>query len=85
MFKLAILSAILAIATAFPGGLTGIVLNHDLGPIHTPQVISHGHVSHPHIIAQPIAPVVHSAPIVTRTFLPSHGHVLGHGLHGLHG
>ncbi|XP_033218671.1 uncharacterized protein LOC117174088 [Belonocnema kinseyi] len=65
MFKLAILAAVLAVAAAFPGGLTGVVLDHGLGPIHAPQVISHA-VSHAHVIAQP-APVVHQvhqAPLV---------------------
>ena len=74
----------MAVAAAFPGGLTGVVLDHGLGPIHAPQVVSHA-VSHAHVIAQPVAPVVHAAPIVTRTVINTHGLALGHGLGAYHG
>ncbi|XP_066582578.1 uncharacterized protein [Prorops nasuta] len=107
MFKLAVLAAVLAVAVAAPGGLTGIVLDHGLGPIHAPQVISHSapvaahvvhqpvvhqqpivqsvaHVVHEpvHVVHQPIAPVVHRQPIVTKTVLthPVFPLVHGHGL-----
>ncbi|KAK0082598.1 hypothetical protein PV325_010144 [Microctonus aethiopoides] len=81
-----VLAAVLAVAAAAPGGLTGIVVDHGLGHIRAPQIISHAPVHHAvHVVHQPIAPIVHTAPIVTKTVLPSHGHGvlvnLGHGLH----
>ncbi|XP_034938291.1 uncharacterized protein [Chelonus insularis] len=76
MFKLIVLAAVLAVAAAAPGGLTGVVLDHGLGHIHAPAVISHA-ASHPHVVHQPVAPVVHRAPIVTHTVLNTHAH--GHG------
>ncbi|XP_015602127.1 uncharacterized protein LOC107271061 [Cephus cinctus] len=81
MFKLAVLAAILAVAVAAPGGLTGIPISHGYGPVHAPNVISvaPAHVA-THVVAQPVAPVVHVAPIITRTVLNGHGH----GLLGLH-
>ncbi|XP_043278063.1 uncharacterized protein [Venturia canescens] len=88
MFKLAVLAAVLAVAAAAPGGLTGVQVSHGLGPIHAPQVVSHAHQSYAHVVAQPVAPVVHAVPIVTHTVLNSHAPALalGHGgLHGLHG
>ncbi|XP_011872948.1 PREDICTED: cuticle protein 64 [Vollenhovia emeryi] len=98
MFKLAVLAAILAVACAAPGGLTGLTYSgHSLGPIAAPAVISHAPALSlgAHVVHQPIAPVVHSPPIVTKTVLTGHGlglglgHGLGlgvgHGLVGLHG
>ncbi|KAG7190899.1 hypothetical protein KM043_006959 [Ampulex compressa] len=83
MFKLAVFAAVLAVAVAAPGGLTGIAFSHGTGPIHAPAVISHAApVYAAHVVAQPVAPVVHAAPIVTRTVLSGHGLALGHGLHG---
>ncbi|XP_018349562.1 PREDICTED: uncharacterized protein LOC108752889 [Trachymyrmex septentrionalis] len=80
MFKLAVFAAILAVAVAYPGGLTGVAISHGLGPIVAPQVvaaapaISHGAV----VLAQPIAPVVHTPAVVTKTVLAGHGFAL-HG------
>ncbi|XP_018361770.1 PREDICTED: uncharacterized protein LOC108760366 [Trachymyrmex cornetzi] len=82
MFKLAVFAAILAVAVAYPGGLTGVAISHGLGPIVAPQVvaaapaISHGAV----LLAQPIAPAVHTPAVVTKTVLAGHGY--GYGLHG---
>ncbi|XP_063982048.1 uncharacterized protein LOC135165050 [Diachasmimorpha longicaudata] len=88
MFKLAVLAAVLAVAVAAPGGLTGLVLDHGLGHIRAPQVIAHAPVQHvAHVVHQPVAPIVHNTPIVTRTVLSSHAPAVvslaGHGL-GLH-
>ncbi|XP_018299797.1 uncharacterized protein [Mycetomoellerius zeteki] len=80
MFKLAIFAAILAVAVAYPGGLTGVAISHGLGPIVAPQVvaaapaISHGAV----LLAQPAAPAVHTPAIVTKTVWSGHGLAL-HG------
>ncbi|KAL0107591.1 hypothetical protein PUN28_014712 [Cardiocondyla obscurior] len=74
----AIFAAILAIAYAAPGGLTGVAISSGLGPIHAPAIVAAAPVAAAHVIAQPIAPVVHTAPVVTRTYLthaalPLHG------------
>ncbi|KAK2588581.1 hypothetical protein KPH14_006355 [Odynerus spinipes] len=86
MFKLAVLAAILAVAVAAPGGLTGIAISHGLGPIHAPAVVSAAVPVAAHVVAQPVAPVVHQTPIVTRTVLNHAAYaapLLGHGsLHG---
>ncbi|XP_012283009.1 uncharacterized protein LOC105701140 [Orussus abietinus] len=86
MFKLAVLAAVLAVAVAAPGGLTGVPFSYGHGAIVAPNVISHAPAVAAHVVAQPVAPIVHAAPIVTRTVLPSHGSLLlgGHGL-SLHG
>lgn len=86
----AVLAALLAVAVAAPapGGLTGLVLDHGLGPIHAPRIVSHAPIhSAVHIVAQPVAPVVHAAPIITKTIIPSHGPIiaLGHGYGPVHG
>ncbi|XP_076174422.1 uncharacterized protein LOC143150206 [Ptiloglossa arizonensis] len=85
MFKLAVLAAILAVATAAPGGLTGIVADHGIGPITAPLVLSHAAAIAPaaHVIAQPVAPIVHTAPVVTKTVLTAAPLPLlsAHGLH----
>nr|XP_012215021.1 PREDICTED: larval/pupal cuticle protein H1C-like [Linepithema humile] len=78
MFKLAVFAAVLAVAFAAPGGLTGIAVSHGIGPIVAPAVVSApvalAHAAPvAHVIAQPIAPAVHSAPVVTRTVLAGHG------------
>ncbi|CAD1480369.1 unnamed protein product, partial [Heterotrigona itama] len=65
----AVLVAILAVATAAPGGLTGIVADHGIGPIHAPLVVSHAAPAVAHVIAQPVAPIVRTAPIVTKSVL----------------
>lgn len=72
---------------AAPGGLTGLVLDHGVGSIHAPNVISSAHIAPAHVVHQPIAPIVHSWPIVTRTVLPAHHGVVSHGLvgHGWNG
>ncbi|XP_029156861.1 uncharacterized protein LOC114929476 [Nylanderia fulva] len=79
MFKLAVFAAILAVAVAFPGGLTGVIVDAGTGPIHAPAVVAPAiaHVApvHAQLIAQPIAPVVHSPAVVTRTVLAGHGAV----------
>ncbi|XP_012529725.1 uncharacterized protein LOC105832933 [Monomorium pharaonis] len=81
MFKLAIFAAILAVAVAFPGGLTGVAIDAGLGPIHAPRVaIAAAPLAHAAVIAQPIAPVVHTPAVVTKTVLAGHG--LGLALHG---
>ncbi|XP_017796304.1 PREDICTED: uncharacterized protein LOC108577638 [Habropoda laboriosa] len=82
MFKLAVLAAILAVATAAPGGLTGIVADHGIGPITAPLVVSHAALPAAHVIAQPVAPIVRTAPIVTKTVLTAAPlPLLSHGLH----
>ncbi|KAF7386893.1 hypothetical protein HZH66_011345 [Vespula vulgaris] len=68
----AVLAAILAVAVAAPGGLTGIAISPGTGPIHAPQVVSAAvPVAAAHVVAQPVAPVVHQTPIVTRTTIAS--------------
>ncbi|XP_035728334.1 uncharacterized protein LOC118444295 [Vespa mandarinia] len=70
MFKLAVFAAILAVAVAAPGGLTGIAISPGTGPIHAPQVVAAAvPVAAAHVVAQPVAPAVHQTPIVTRTVL----------------
>ncbi|XP_012142573.1 uncharacterized protein LOC105662699 [Megachile rotundata] len=83
MFKLAVLAAILAVATAAPGGLTGIVGDHGIGPITAPVVLSHAPaLAAAHVIAQPVAPIVRTAPIVTKAVLTAPAlPLLSHGLH----
>ncbi|XP_017879455.1 uncharacterized protein LOC108624568 [Ceratina calcarata] len=83
MFKLAVLCAILAVAVAAPGGLTGIVLDHGVGPITAPLVVAHAAPAPAHVIAQPVAPAIHSAPIVTKTYL-THAALPVLSAHGLH-
>ncbi|XP_011691916.1 PREDICTED: uncharacterized protein LOC105452486 [Wasmannia auropunctata] len=87
MFKLAVFVAILAVAFAAPGGLTGVAISSGLGPITAPQVIAAGPaISHGAVVlAQPIAPAVHTAPVVTRTVLAGHGLGIGIGGLALHG
>ncbi|XP_053977654.1 uncharacterized protein LOC128875791 [Hylaeus volcanicus] len=70
MFKLAVLAAILAVATAAPGGLTGIVPDHAIGPIQAPLVLGAA-VAAPvaHVISQPVAPIVRTPAIVTKSVL----------------
>ncbi|XP_014479467.1 PREDICTED: uncharacterized protein LOC106746867 [Dinoponera quadriceps] len=99
MFKLAVFAAILAVACAAPGGVTGVVVRHELGGIAAPAVVGHGPLlAHgAAVIAQPVAPIVHAPPVVTKTILAGHGAGLvglghgglglGHGLvlGGLHG
>ncbi|XP_011644596.1 uncharacterized protein LOC105431842 [Pogonomyrmex barbatus] len=86
MFKLAVFAAILAVALAAPGGLTGVAISHGTGPILAPAVISAApalSLGGAHVIAQPVAPAVHTPPVVTRTVLAGHGLGLGLGLvHG---
>lgn len=66
----AVLAAILAVATAAPGGLTGIIADHAVGPITAPLVLSHAApLAAAHVIAQPVAPVIRTAPIVTKSVL----------------
>ncbi|XP_003401598.1 flagellar hook-length control protein-like [Bombus affinis] len=85
MFKLAVLAAVLAVATAAPGGLTGIIADHATGPITAPLVVSHAAALAPaaHVIAQPVAPIVRTAPIVTKSVLTAAPLPLlsAHGLH----
>ncbi|CAL7937543.1 unnamed protein product [Xylocopa violacea] len=70
MFKLAVLAAVLAVAAAAPGGLTGIVADHGIGPITAPLVVGHAApLAAAHVIAQPVAPIVRTAPIVTKSVL----------------
>ncbi|XP_014608933.1 uncharacterized protein LOC122513725 [Polistes fuscatus] len=69
MFKLAVLAAILAVAAAAPGGLTGIAISAGTGPIHAPQVVAAAAPVAAHVVAQPVAPAVLQTPIVTRTVL----------------
>ncbi|XP_054008711.1 flagellar hook-length control protein-like [Hylaeus anthracinus] len=71
MFKLAVLAAILAVATAAPGGLTGIVPDHAIGPIQAPLVLGAAAVAAPvaHVISQPVAPIVRTPAIVTKSVL----------------
>ncbi|XP_026825993.1 uncharacterized protein LOC113562077 [Ooceraea biroi] len=81
MFKLAVFAAILAVAFAAPGGLTGVSIEHPaIGPIVAPaHVVAAPALSYgAHVIAQPIAPVVHSPAVVTKTYLAGHGLAL-HG------
>ncbi|KAL6435402.1 hypothetical protein ACFW04_005410 [Cataglyphis niger] len=84
MFKLAVFAAILAVAFAYPGGLTGIAVSHGTGPIVAPAVVAAPHLAlapaHATVIAQPIAPAVHTPAVVTRTVLAGHGAPLA--LHG---
>ncbi|CAK9824225.1 hypothetical protein ANTRET_LOCUS2426 [Anthophora retusa] len=84
MFKLAVLAAILAVATAAPGGLTGIIADHGVGPITAPLIVSHAAAlpaAHA-VIAQPVAPIVRTAPIVTKSVLTAAPlPLLSHGLH----
>ncbi|XP_077263841.1 uncharacterized protein LOC143898332 [Temnothorax americanus] len=81
MFKLAVFAAILAVAFAYPGGLTGVAISHGVGPIVSPQVVAAPALSvgHAAVIAQPIAPAVHTPAIVTRTVLAGHGGLALHG------
>ncbi|XP_001600765.1 histidine-rich glycoprotein-like [Nasonia vitripennis] len=78
MFKLALFAALLAVACAAPGGLTGHIVDHGLGHIHAPNVVSHSHGNHVAVIAQPVAhapvhaAVVHSAPLVHHEPLIAH-------------
>ncbi|XP_003484802.1 flagellar hook-length control protein-like [Bombus impatiens] len=84
MFKLAVLAAVLAVATAAPGGLTGIIADHATGPITAPLVVSHAALAPAaHVIAQPVAPIVRTAPIVTKSVLTAAPLPLlsAHGLH----
>ncbi|KMQ97939.1 protein kinase [Lasius niger] len=77
----AVFAAILAVAFAYPGGLTGIAVSHGLGPIVAPAVVSApvALASHATVIAQPIAPAVHTPAVVTRTVLAGHGGLALHG------
>lgn len=82
IFPQAVLAAILAVATAAPGGLTGIVTDHGIGAIHAPLVVSAAALPAAHVIAQPVAPIVRTAPIVTKSVLTAaHLPLLSHGLH----
>ncbi|XP_012258772.1 uncharacterized protein LOC105687576 [Athalia rosae] len=85
MFKLIVLAAVLAVVAAAPGGLTGVPISYGHGPIVAPHVIAAPAViKTAHYVHQPIAPIVHSPPIVTKTVLAGHGlGVVGHGW-GLH-
>ncbi|XP_015522549.1 uncharacterized protein [Neodiprion pinetum] len=75
MFKLVVLAAVLAVVAAVPGGHTGVPISWGHGPIVAPQVISHAvPVLRAHVVHQPIAPVVHSPPVVTKTVLAGHGY-----------
>ncbi|XP_076677265.1 uncharacterized protein LOC143373685 [Andrena cerasifolii] len=88
MFKLAVFAAILAVAVAAPGGLPSIrgIGDLGLGPIQAPVITSHA-VSLPaaHVAVQAIAPLVHTAPIVTKNVLTAAPLPLlsaaGHGWH----
>ncbi|XP_074114593.1 uncharacterized protein LOC141537484 [Cotesia typhae] len=90
MFKLIVVAGVLAVAAAAPGGLTGIHIDHGLGPIHAPHIFSHvDHHAHAHVVhsAPAVAPQVHVAPIVTKTVLPAvhgHGHGYGHAFAHAH-
>ncbi|XP_076630381.1 uncharacterized protein LOC143346295 [Colletes latitarsis] len=71
MFKLAVLAAVLAVATAAPGGLTGIVADHAIGPIQAPLVLGAAVAAPAHavIAAQPVSPIVRTPAIVTKSVL----------------
>ncbi|XP_057341256.1 uncharacterized protein LOC130678202 [Microplitis mediator] len=69
MFKLIVVAAVLAVAAAAPGGYTGIHVDHGLGPIHAPHVVSH--VDH-HLGTH----VVHSAPAVAPAHVVHSAHVV---------
>ncbi|XP_011260789.1 cuticle protein 38-like [Camponotus floridanus] len=89
MFKLAVFAAILAVAFAYPGGLTGVAVSHGTGPIVAPAVVSHAApvaVAPVHVVAQPVAPAVHVAPVVTKTVVAAHAvPAYSYGYGGYHG
>lgn len=70
IFPQAVLAAILAVAVAAPGGLPGIIADHSIGPITAPLVVSHAApLVAAHVVAQPVSPIVRTAPIVTKSVL----------------
>ncbi|KAM0727267.1 hypothetical protein ACS0PU_006599 [Formica fusca] len=84
MFKLAVFAAILAVAFAYPGGLTGYAVSYGAGPISAPAVVKSAPVLlkaapvialaapapvHATLIAQPYAPAVHTPPVLTSTYI----------------
>ncbi|EFN65383.1 Orexin receptor type 2 [Camponotus floridanus] len=85
----AVFAAILAVAFAYPGGLTGVAVSHGTGPIVAPAVVSHAApvaVAPVHVVAQPVAPAVHVAPVVTKTVVAAHAvPAYSYGYGGYHG
>ncbi|XP_070160730.1 uncharacterized protein [Polyergus mexicanus] len=83
MFKLAVFAAVLAVAFAYPGGLTGYSVSYGAGPISAPAVVKAAPTLikapvialaapapvHAAVIAQPLSPVVHSPPVLTSSYV----------------
>ncbi|CAB0038608.1 unnamed protein product [Trichogramma brassicae] len=67
--RIAVIAALVSVVCARPGGLTGHILDHGLGHIHAPNVVSHDHGHHVAVIAQPVShahhvSLHHAAPLI---------------------